>query len=319
MKTLAERSVMERVVLLLNHVISAEPQAMERLRAHAARTLRIELEGWPALLPAPSPIAFRVTPPGLVEWIESSAEPPPDLRVAIDASNPALAFAQVLVGERPQLRVDGDAAFATDVNWLIDNLRWDVEDDLARLVGDAPAREIARFGNARRQGDPRGCEDARRLRPARRPRRARRRPPSRRPDEAPRPADLHLRHGSALRAGRARAVELSPALGPCPGAGDDDRPHARGAARRAPAPRPGDARPDLRQVRPGAVDAARPAAGRHRRRTRQAAGPGAAVPGGAGARDWSSAPSAGRSRASSPASRPSRSPAPRSRRCTSRC
>jgi len=148
MKTLAERSVMERVVLLLNHVISAEPQAMERLRTHAARTLRIELEGWPTLLPAPAPIAFRITPPGLVEWIESPGDATPDLRVAIDAANPALAFAKFIVGERPQLRVEGDAAFATDVNWLIENLRWDVEDDLARLVGDAPAREIARFGNA---------------------------------------------------------------------------------------------------------------------------------------------------------------------------
>jgi len=148
MKTLAERSVMERVVLLLNHVISAEPQAMERLRTHAARTLRIELEGWPTLLPAPAPIAFRITPPGLVEWIESPGEATADLRVAIDAANPALAFAKFIVGERPQLRVEGDAAFATDVNWLIENLRWDVEDDLARLVGDAPAREIARFGNA---------------------------------------------------------------------------------------------------------------------------------------------------------------------------
>ena len=148
MKALAERSVMERVVLLLNHVISAEPQAMERLRAHAGRTLRIELEDWPAILPAPAPIGFRITPPGLVEWLESPAEHAPDLRVAVDAANPALAFARFVAGERPEVRVEGDAAFASDVDWLIENLRWDVEDDLARLVGDVPAREIARFGNA---------------------------------------------------------------------------------------------------------------------------------------------------------------------------
>ncbi|MEO8524490.1 MAG: hypothetical protein ABI460_07215 [Caldimonas sp.] len=148
MKALAERSVMERLVLLLNHVISAEPQAMERLRAHAARTLRFEFEGWPSLLPAPSAIAFVVTPPGLVEWIETPGDAPFDLRVAIEASNPALAFAKFVVGERPSLRVEGDAAFASDLNWLIENLRWDVQDDLARLVGDAPAREIGRFGGA---------------------------------------------------------------------------------------------------------------------------------------------------------------------------
>ena len=148
MKTLAERSVMERVVLLLNHVISAEPQAMERLRVHAARTLRFELEGWPSLLPPLAPIVFRVTPPGLVEWLDAPDDAAPDLRVAIDASNPALAFAKFVMGERPALRVEGDAALASDVNWLIENLRWDAQDDLARLVGDAPAREIARFGGA---------------------------------------------------------------------------------------------------------------------------------------------------------------------------
>ena len=83
-----------------------------------------------------------------MEWLEKPAELPPDLRVAIAAANPALAFARFVVGERPELRVEGDAAFAADVDWLIENLRWDVEDDLARLIGDAPAREIGRFGKA---------------------------------------------------------------------------------------------------------------------------------------------------------------------------
>jgi len=32
------------------------------------------------------------------------------------------------------------------VNWLFDNLRWDIEDDLAKIVGPAPAREMARLG-----------------------------------------------------------------------------------------------------------------------------------------------------------------------------
>ena len=148
MKALAEKSVMERIVLLVNHVVAAEPQAMQRLRAHAGKTIRIEFEGWPAMLPALSPMAFRITPPGLVEWLEEAAPTTPDLRVGVAVPNPALALAKLIVGERPAISVDGDAAFASDVNWLIENLRWDVQDDLARIVGDAPAREIARFGSA---------------------------------------------------------------------------------------------------------------------------------------------------------------------------
>ena len=82
-KALAERSVVERLVLLVNHVIAAEPAALERLRPHAARTMQIELTGWPALLPAVGPFAFRVSPAGLVEWLPEASSLPPDLRVAV--------------------------------------------------------------------------------------------------------------------------------------------------------------------------------------------------------------------------------------------
>jgi len=146
MKALAERSVMERLVLLVNHVIAAEPAALARLRPHAARTMQIELAGWPALLPAMGPFAFRVTPAGLVEWLPESGPLAADLRIAIDAANPALALTRVVAGERPRVDVSGDAALASDIDWLIDNLRWDVQDDLARIVGAAPARELAKVG-----------------------------------------------------------------------------------------------------------------------------------------------------------------------------
>ncbi|MBI3530978.1 MAG: hypothetical protein HY068_00560 [Burkholderiales bacterium] len=28
------------------------------------------------------------------------------------------------------------------VNWLVDHVRWDIEEDLARIVGDAPAHAL---------------------------------------------------------------------------------------------------------------------------------------------------------------------------------
>jgi ubiquinone biosynthesis accessory factor UbiJ len=145
-KALAERSVLERLVLLVNHVIAAEPAALERLRPHAARTMQIELTGWPTLLPAIGPFAFRVSPAGLVEWLPEASSLPPDLRVAVDAANPALALTRIVAGERPAITVSGDAAFASDIDWLIDNLRWDLQDDLARFVGDGPARQLAKVG-----------------------------------------------------------------------------------------------------------------------------------------------------------------------------
>jgi len=146
LKALAERSVMERLVLLVNHVIAAEPAAVARLALHVGRTLHIELTDWPRLLPAVGPFRFRITPAGLVEWVADGEVVTPDLRVAFDAANPALAVTRVVAGERPQVVVSGDAAFATDVDWLIDNLRWEIEDDLARVVGPGVARQIAKVG-----------------------------------------------------------------------------------------------------------------------------------------------------------------------------
>ena len=150
LSSLAGVAVMERATLLVNHVLAAEPIAMQRLAPHAGRSIALNFVGWPSLLPALPPTRFSVTPAGLVEWRrpgpDLAADLPADLTVDIDASNPALAALRSLGGVRPQIDVQGDAALAGDVNWLFDNLRWDLEDDLAKIVGDGPARELARLG-----------------------------------------------------------------------------------------------------------------------------------------------------------------------------
>jgi ubiquinone biosynthesis protein UbiJ len=148
LNTLAGGAVVERLTLLVNHVLGAEPVAMQRLRPHAGSCMQLHFNGWPGALPSLPSLSFRVTPAGLIEWCGAEFTGTPELSVAIDASNPALAMAQALVGTRPKVEVAGDAAFATDLNWLFDNLRWDVQDDLARIVGQAPAREIARLAGA---------------------------------------------------------------------------------------------------------------------------------------------------------------------------
>jgi ubiquinone biosynthesis protein UbiJ len=152
LQSLLGQATMERVTLFLNHVLGAEPVAMQRLQKHAGRCVQLELQGWPGVLPPLPPTTFRITAAGLLEWAADGTPESPDLRVGIDASNPALAAVQALTGERPRVEVSGDAAFAADLNWLFDNLRWDVQDDLANLVGPVPAREITRLGGGVKAG-----------------------------------------------------------------------------------------------------------------------------------------------------------------------
>ncbi len=145
----AAAAVLNRAVLLANHVLASEPAATDRLRPHAGRHIRLDLNGWPAWLPTLPVLAFDVTPAGLLEW-RGDAEAPPaaDLHIQIDASNPALSVLQGLGGTRPRIDITGDAQFASDVSWLIDNLRWDLEDDLARIAGQSAAHQMARVGRA---------------------------------------------------------------------------------------------------------------------------------------------------------------------------
>lgn len=139
-------ALMERLTLVVNHVLSSEPQAMARLLPHRGRLLRLELQGWPALLPPPPMLAFRVTPAGLVEWCPGD-DLTPELRVKVNAANPAALALDVVAGRQPPVDIEGDAQLATDVDWLLKNLRWDVAADLERLFGPAVAHELHRLGS----------------------------------------------------------------------------------------------------------------------------------------------------------------------------
>jgi ubiquinone biosynthesis accessory factor UbiJ len=148
-RSLVVPAVLQRLTLLLNHMLAAEPVAVQRLLPHIGKTLRVELADWPSLLPAPPAAAFRVTPAGLLEWCdEADAAEAAELQLRIAAANPALLMVRLAAGERPEVAVQGDAQFASDVNWLADNLRWDLEADLVRVLGPVPARQLVSLGAA---------------------------------------------------------------------------------------------------------------------------------------------------------------------------
>jgi ubiquinone biosynthesis accessory factor UbiJ len=141
-------AVVERLVLVINHVLQAEPIAMARLVPHRDRVITLELQQWPTLLPAPPVLKVRITPAGLLEWCGLDDASAADLSVHVDASNPAALFARTLAGEPPPLSIAGHASLASDIQWLVDNLRWDVEADLQRLFGPVVARQLGRLGSS---------------------------------------------------------------------------------------------------------------------------------------------------------------------------
>lgn len=125
-----------RLVLLLNHILMQEPEAQARL---ARRQTSVLLVRWGLLQ-----LRWRITPAGLLE--SGRDEQAPDLVISLDGQDPLEVLRQVAQGERPAVQIEGDVQLAAEVAWLAENLRWDLEEDLARLLGDVPAHTLADAG-----------------------------------------------------------------------------------------------------------------------------------------------------------------------------
>ena len=123
---------LNRLVLFLNHVLMSEPEAMARLARQKGQ--RIELV-WDRLQ-----LQLTPTPAGLLERGRFDGF---DLRLTVTEESPIAIASALARGDKPKVRIEGDVQLAAEINWLIDHVRWDAEEDLARLLGDAPAHTLA--------------------------------------------------------------------------------------------------------------------------------------------------------------------------------
>ena len=117
----------DRFVLFVNHVITGCPPAVERLKPHAGKVVKVDVSGWPGLIPVPPPLVLRTTPAGLFESVETTpaVAPAVDLAVTLDTAQPARLVESALKGGVPPMAIEGDAAFAADFSWIAQNVRWD--------------------------------------------------------------------------------------------------------------------------------------------------------------------------------------------------
>lgn len=121
-----------RLILLLNHILSQEKEATSRLARQKGRIVHMQWRFFAMEIVA--------TPAGLLDRAPNGAKP--DLVLAVTEESP-LALAQAaLRGDKPSVRIEGDVQLAAEVNWLVDHVRWDMEEDLSKVIGDAPAHAL---------------------------------------------------------------------------------------------------------------------------------------------------------------------------------
>ena len=127
-----------RIVLLLNHILLQETEARSRLQRQKGRVVHLQ---WRSLT-----LQLMATPAGLLDRAPSAAKP--DLTLAVIEAS-VLTLAQgALRGDKPAVRIEGDVQLAAEVNWLVEHVRWDLEEDLAKVIGDVPAHTLGQAARA---------------------------------------------------------------------------------------------------------------------------------------------------------------------------
>jgi ubiquinone biosynthesis protein UbiJ len=124
--------VQQRIVLLLNHVLMQEPEAQARLLRQKGSVV---LAQWRSFS-----IKLQATPAGLLDRARPDARS--DLTLTVTEVSPFALLQAAVRGEKPAVSIEGDVQLAAEVNWLVEHVRWDLEEDLSRVVGDVPAHAM---------------------------------------------------------------------------------------------------------------------------------------------------------------------------------
>ncbi|OWS72366.1 hypothetical protein CBI30_00910 [Polynucleobacter aenigmaticus] len=116
----------------INHVLMAEPWAMAELARHAGKVILVKL-------PVGN-LCFELTLKGSLAPSAEFDAPSLELDISAEVMS-ALAGGSGGLREQAMksVRITGDADLAQLLGRLAGQIRWEYEEDLARLIGDAPA------------------------------------------------------------------------------------------------------------------------------------------------------------------------------------
>lgn len=125
----------------VNHLLAREPWARDRLSSFSGRSVRVLMPTGVLTLEVDA-AGFLAARSDQGARVRDTASPPDPAGVTV----PFGALIEYLVhpeGADPA-RISGEPRLAETIRYLAEHLRWDVEDDLARVVGDIAAHRIVR-------------------------------------------------------------------------------------------------------------------------------------------------------------------------------
>jgi ubiquinone biosynthesis accessory factor UbiJ len=124
----------------VNHLLARETWARERLAPYAGKTARLSCP--------PVVLTLLVQPDGYLAAVDELDAQHADVALSL----PAGALSSFVQGGQAavmkHVKIEGDAEFAQVIGKLAEHLRWEPEEDLAKLIGDASAARVASFARA---------------------------------------------------------------------------------------------------------------------------------------------------------------------------
>lgn len=121
----------------LNRLLARNPWASDRLAPFADRPASLAVGGWRT--------AFALNAQGRLEEIRDPSE------IAVSLELPLSALSSLAEGPDAlfrHARIAGEAHFAENLGFVLRNLHWDFEEDLAALLGDPLAHRLHGAGVA---------------------------------------------------------------------------------------------------------------------------------------------------------------------------
>lgn len=123
------------ITRILNHLINQNSWARQQLQPYGGKTVRFTV--------TPISITLVVLEDGGLAVAGDTAVPEASVSMS-----PSVALRLLANDEAANTLVtlDGDTELAAALSKVLRGMRWEYEEDLSRIIGDAPAYEIAQFG-----------------------------------------------------------------------------------------------------------------------------------------------------------------------------
>ncbi|MCK9261329.1 MAG: SCP2 sterol-binding domain-containing protein [Azoarcus sp.] len=119
-----------------NHLLAQSGWARSRLQPHAGKRARLDL--------SPVSIDFSIASDG--HFAACSSDEAPDVSLQLPLSESPRALNGGIEALMSQVRISGNAELADALGFVFRHLRWDLEEDLSRVVGDIAAHRLVGTG-----------------------------------------------------------------------------------------------------------------------------------------------------------------------------